>query len=236
VQLKLQERFMKGVSMTRPIKAFIFDLDGVITDTAEYHFLAWKALAEDLGITFTREDNEELKGVSRMDSLEKILEIGGRAADFTAEEKNALADKKNDHYLKLIQDITPSDLLPAIKELITDIKAKGLKLGMASASKNAFTVMESLGMKSEFDIIVDAKTVVNGKPHPEVFLRAAEMLEVEPEACIGVEDASAGVQAIKAAGMFAVAVGPKESFEKADLVYSSTAELALEKIIEVYNA
>jgi beta-phosphoglucomutase len=227
---------MKGVSMTRPIKAFIFDLDGVITDTAEYHFLAWKALAEDLGITFTREDNEELKGVSRMDSLEKILEIGGRAADFTAEEKNALADKKNDHYLKLIQDITPSDLLPAIKELITDIKAKGLKLGMASASKNAFTVMESLGMKSEFDIIVDAKTVVNGKPHPEVFLRAAEMLGVEPEACIGVEDAAAGVQAIKAAGMFAVAVGPKESFENADLVYSSTAELSLEKIIEVYKA
>lgn len=222
--------------MTRPLKAFIFDLDGVITDTAEYHFLAWKALAEDLGINFTREDNEELKGVSRMDSLEKILEIGGRTADFTAEEKEALAAKKNDHYLELIQDITPADLLPAIKELIADIKAKGLKLGLASASKNAFTVMDSLGMKSEFDIIVDAKTVVSGKPHPEVFLRAAEMLGVEPEACIGVEDAAAGVQAIKAAGMFAVAVGPKESFENADLVYLSTAELSLEKIIEIYNA
>ena len=221
--------------MTRPLKAFIFDLDGVITDTAEYHFLAWKALAEDLGITFTREDNEELKGVSRMDSLEKILELGGRSGDFSAEEKEALADKKNDHYLTLIQNITPADLLPAIKELIADIKAKGLKLGLASASKNAFTVMESLGMKSEFDIIVDAKTVVNGKPHPEVFLRAAEMLGVEPEACIGVEDAAAGVQAIKAAGMFAVAVGPKESFENADIVYASTAELSLEKIVEIYN-
>ncbi|ESU34458.1 hypothetical protein G3A_00975 [Bacillus sp. 17376] len=222
--------------MTRPLNAFIFDLDGVITDTAEYHFLAWKALAEDLGITFTREDNEELKGVSRMDSLEKILELGGRTGDFTAEEKDALADKKNDHYLSLIQNITPADLLPAIKELIADIKAKGLKLGLASASKNAFTVMESLGMKSEFDIIVDAKTVVNGKPHPEVFLHAAEMLGVEPEACIGVEDAAAGVQAIKSAGMFAVAVGPKESFENADIVYASTSELSLEKILEVYNA
>ncbi|RSD27236.1 beta-phosphoglucomutase [Mesobacillus subterraneus] len=222
--------------MTRPLKAFIFDLDGVITDTAEYHFLAWKALAEGLGITFTREDNEELKGVSRMDSLEKILEIGNRSGDFTAEQKEALAAKKNDHYLELIQDITPADLLPAIKELIADIKAKGLKLGMASASKNAFTVMESLGMKSEFDIIVDAKTVENGKPHPEVFLRAAEMLGVEPEACIGVEDAAAGVQAIKAAGMFAVAVGPKESFENADLVYASTAELSLKKILEEYHA
>ncbi len=221
--------------MTRPLQAFIFDLDGVITDTAEYHFLAWKALAEDLGITFTREDNEELKGVSRMDSLEKILELGGRTGDFSAEEKEALAEKKNEHYLTLIQNITPADLLPAIKELIADIKAKGLKLGLASASKNAFTVMESLGMKSEFDIIVDAKTVVNGKPHPEVFLRAAEMLGVEPEACIGVEDAAAGVQAIKSAGMFAVAVGPKESFENADIVYASTAELSFEKIVEVYN-
>ncbi|CAM3850088.1 beta-phosphoglucomutase [Mesobacillus thioparans] len=221
--------------MTRPLQAFIFDLDGVITDTAEYHFLAWKALAEDLGITFTREDNEELKGVSRMDSLEKILELGGRTGDFSAEEKEALAEKKNEHYLTLIQNITPADLLPAIKELIADIKAKGLKLGLASASKNAFTVMESLGMKSEFDIIVDAKTVVNGKPHPEVFLRAAEMLGVEPEACIGVEDAAAGVQAIKAAGMFAVAVGPTESFEIADIVYASTDELSFEKIVEVYN-
>ncbi|UYZ21978.1 beta-phosphoglucomutase [Mesobacillus jeotgali] len=221
--------------MTRLLKAFIFDLDGVITDTAEYHFLAWKALAEDLGITFTREDNEELKGVSRMDSLEKILELGGRSGDFSAQEKESLAEKKNEHYLTLIQNITPEDLLPAIKVLISDIKAKGLKLGLASASKNAFTVMESLGMKSEFDIIVDAKTVVNGKPHPEVFLRAAEMLGVEPEACIGVEDAAAGVKAIKSAGMFAVAVGPKESFENADIVYASTAELSLEKIVEVYN-
>jgi beta-phosphoglucomutase len=222
--------------MTRPLKAFIFDLDGVITDTAEYHFLAWKALAEDLGITFTREDNEELKGVSRMDSLEKILAIGGRENDFSAEEKDALADKKNDHYLTLIQNITTEDLLPAIKDLISAIKANGLKLGLASASKNAFTVMESLGMKSEFDIIVDAKTVVNGKPHPEVFLRAAEMLGVEPEACIGVEDAAAGVQAIKSAGMYAVAVGPKESFENADLVYGSTAELSFEEIVKEYNA
>lgn len=222
--------------MTKPLEAFIFDLDGVITDTAEYHFLAWQALAGDLGITFTREDNEELKGVSRMDSLEKILAIGFREADFTAEEKEHLAAKKNDHYLTLIQNITAADLLPGIKELIDDIKGQGLKLGMASASKNAFTVMESLGMRADFDIIVDAKTVVNGKPHPEVFLRAAEMLGVDPAACIGVEDAGAGVQAIKAAGMFAVAVGPKESFENADLVYDSTAQLLFAKIVEAYQS
>lgn len=221
--------------MTKSIEAFIFDLDGVITDTAEYHFLAWKALAEELGIVFTREDNEELKGVSRMDSLEKILLLGGRASDFSDAEKNELAARKNGHYVELIQDITPADLLPGIKELIADIKANGLKLGLASASKNAFTVMDSLGMKSQFDCIVDARTVVNGKPHPEVFLRAAEMLGVEPKSCIGIEDAAAGVQAIKSAGMFAVAIGPKESFKNADLVYASTAELSLDKILEACN-
>jgi len=221
--------------MTKSIEAFIFDLDGVITDTAEYHFLAWKALAEELGIVFTREDNEELKGVSRMDSLEKILLLGGRASDFSDAEKNDLAARKNGHYVELIQDITPADLLPGIKELIADIKANGLKLGLASASKNAFTVMDSLGMKSQFDCIVDARTVVNGKPHPEVFLRAAEMLGVEPKSCIGIEDAAAGVQAIKSAGMFAVAIGPKESFKNADLVYASTAELSLDKILEACN-
>ncbi|WP_210364313.1 beta-phosphoglucomutase [Bacillus sp. REN3] len=221
--------------MTKSIEAFIFDLDGVITDTAEYHFLAWKALAEELGIVFTREDNEDLKGVSRMDSLEKILLLGGRASDFSDAEKNELAARKNGHYVELIQDITPADLLPGIKELIADIKANGLKLGLASASKNAFTVMDSLGMKSQFDCIVDARTVVNGKPHPEVFLRAAEMLGVEPKSCIGIEDAAAGVQAIKSAGMFAVAIGPKESFKNADLVYASTAELSLDKILEACN-
>ncbi|SHS23520.1 beta-phosphoglucomutase family hydrolase [Mycobacteroides abscessus subsp. abscessus] len=212
------------------LDAFIFDLDGVITDTAEYHFLAWQALASDIGIIFTREDNELLKGISRMESLEKILELGGRSGDFSVEEKEVLASKKNDHYLTLITKITPSDILPGIKELLVAIKANGLKLGLASASKNAFTVMESLGLKNDFDVIVDAKTVINGKPHPEVFLTAAKLLGVEPESCIGVEDAVAGVEAIKAANMFAVAVGPKESFPLADVVYSETGELYFEKI------
>lgn len=212
------------------VDAFIFDLDGVITDTAEYHFFAWQALAGDIGVTFTREDNELLKGISRMESLEKILEIGGRLDDFSSEEKEVLASKKNDHYLSLITKITPSDILPGIKELLNAIKANGLKLGLASASKNAFTVMTSLGLKNEFDIIVDASTITNGKPDPEVFLTAAKLLGVSPENCIGVEDAVAGVEAIKAAGMFAVAIGPKESFPLADVVYSQTGELDFEKI------
>jgi beta-phosphoglucomutase len=222
--------------MKKPLDAFIFDLDGVITDTAEYHFLAWQVLANDLGITFTREDNERLKGISRMESLEIILEIGGRSSDFSETDKEALATKKNDHYLTLITKITPSDILPGIKDLLAAIKSNGLKLGLASASKNAFTVMESLGLKDEFDVIVDAKTIQNGKPDPEVFLTAAKLLDVKPEFCIGVEDAVAGVEAIKAAGMFAVAVGPKESFSLADTVYSETSELNFEEITGLFLA
>ncbi|MDZ5474411.1 beta-phosphoglucomutase [Bacillus sp. 31A1R] len=221
--------------MTKPLNAFIFDLDGVITDTAEYHFLAWQALAEDIGITFTREDNEELKGISRMESLEKILEIGGRTGDFSNEEKEALAAKKNDHYLTLIQKISPSDILPGMKEFIFTIKEKGLKLGLASASKNAFTVMEALGLKDEFDIIVDAKTVINGKPHPEVFLTAAKHLGVDPVTCIGVEDAVAGVEAIKGSNMFAVAIGPKEAFPKADMVYEKTEDVSFDEIVSKFQ-
>lgn len=220
----------------KPLEAVIFDLDGVITDTAEYHYLAWKALARDLEIEFTRKFNEELKGVSRMDSLEKILALGGKQGDFSGEEKEKLANKKNEHYLTLIQDITTADLLPGIEQLIGDIKAKGIKLGLASASKNAFTVMESLGMKEKFDVIVDAGKIQNGKPDPEIFLTAADMLGVDPGACIGVEDAAAGVEAIKGAGMFAVAIGPKENFENADLIYSSTSELNFDKIADIYSS
>lgn len=221
--------------MTKTLRAVIFDLDGVITDTAEYHYLAWKALAEDLGIPFTRGFNEELKGVSRMDSLEKILARGGKQHDFSNEEKEKLADQKNRHYLMLIKNITPSDILPGVKEFISEIKTRGIKIGLASASKNAYQVMESLRMKDQFDAIVDARKIKNGKPHPEIFLAAAKLLQVEPDECIGIEDAAAGVESIKRAGMFAVAIGAKENFPGADLVYSSTAELSFEKILEIYN-
>jgi beta-phosphoglucomutase len=221
--------------MSNHIQAFIFDLDGVITDTAEYHYLAWKALGEDIGIPFTREFNEELKGVSRMDSLEKILSLGNRQADFTQEEKEALAAKKNEHYVRLIANISPTDILPGITTLLSDIKEKGYKLGLASVSKNAFAVMESLELKDQFDVIVDAATIMKGKPDPEIFLTAAKLLNVEPKACIGIEDAVAGVDSIKGAGMFAVGVGSKESLAKADLIYTSTEELSLTEIITAFQ-
>lgn len=215
--------------------AIIFDLDGVITDTAEYHYLAWKALSEDLGIKFTREFNESLKGISRMDSLEKILIHGEKQHDFTEDEKLLLAEKKNAHYVRLIEGITPLDILPGINALIQQIKQEEIKIGLASVSKNAFTVMDRLGLTEQFQTIVDANSIKNGKPDPEIFLQAAKQLGVIPQTCIGIEDASAGVEAIIAAEMFAVGIGNKETLANADLVYSQTSELNFKEIIAAYN-
>lgn len=218
------------------VQAFIFDLDGVITDTAEQHYLAWKLLGEELGIPFDREFNETLKGVSRMDSLERILKLGNLQDDFTLEAKEALATKKNDHYKQLITSIKPDDVLPGIIDLLQAIRAEGLKIGLASASKNALTVIESLQIREYFDYIVDAATVKNSKPHPEVFLKAAEKLGVPYSACIGVEDAEAGVDAIKSADMFAVGVGSKGAMQEADLIVESTANLSLESILKAFGS
>ena len=210
------------------IKAVIFDLDGVITDTAEYHYLAWKQLGEELGIPFDRKFNEKLKGISRLESLELILNHGNRQNDFTSEEKVRLANKKNAHYVELIKQITPDDLLPGILPFLKELKGVNLKIAMASASKNAFTVTESLGIMEYFDHIVDASTVARSKPDPEVFLKAAWAVDVLPQYCIGIEDAQAGIVAIKEAGMFAVGIGDEKVLAEADVVYSTTEKLSLE--------
>ena len=211
-------------------EAIIFDLDGVITDTAEYHYLAWKQLGEDLGIPFDREFNETLKGVSRMDSLERILELGGRQNDFSLEEKEVLATKKNDHYVTLIQDVSPKDILPGIEQFLKHLRSEGYKIAMASASKNAFAVTNSLGLNDYFDHIVDAAKVVNSKPDPEVFLKAAIAVGVDPEKCIGVEDAAAGVTAINDAGMYSIAIGTDEGLNHAKIILASTDELTMDVI------
>lgn len=217
--------------MAPTIEAVIFDLDGVITDTAEYHYLAWKQLGEELDIPFDRDFNETLKGVSRTDSLERILTLGGKQDAFTDQEKSMLATKKNDHYVTLIQHISEQDILPGIIAFLDEIRDAGLKIGMASASKNALMVVEALGVRHYFDDIVDAATVAQSKPHPEVFLRAAEALDVAPERCIGVEDAAAGITAIHAAGMYAVGVGPETALHEADYRVDSTDLLSLEQIL-----
>ncbi|SMF51738.1 MULTISPECIES: beta-phosphoglucomutase [Paenibacillus] len=216
----------------KSLQAVIFDLDGVITDTAEYHYQAWKAIAEELNIPFTREFNENLKGVSRLDSLKLLLSQATTPVQYSDVEMEELATRKNNLYVKLIEKITPADLLPGISEFLTELREAGIKTGIASASKNAQTVLDGLGVTSWFDVIVDVTRLKNNKPDPEIFLTAAAQLQVEPSACIGVEDAVSGVDAIKAAGMFAVAIGDAKQFPKADIVLPNTAKLSLRNLME----
>lgn len=221
--------------MRKQVKAFIFDLDGVITDTAEFHYLAWKKLAEEIGIDFDRDDNEKLKGISRMESLERILQLGAKERSFTDVEKTELAGKKNSYYVQLIKQLTPEDRLPGMGELLVEIRESGYKIGLASVSKNALTVIRALRLDHQFDAIIDAATVRKGKPDPEIFLRAAEELGVLPEECIGIEDAEAGVEAIKHAGMFAVGIGSPQVLNKADVVYEHTSHLSLSELLKHYQ-
>ncbi|MGX6979607.1 beta-phosphoglucomutase [Vagococcus elongatus] len=213
------------------IKGFLFDLDGVITDSAEYHYRAWKKLAEKIDIKIDREFNEQLKGVDRMNSLERILKYGNKENDFTEQEKAALAVEKNDDYLTLIQLITPEDILPGIMELMNKIKEHDLKMGLTSASKNAPFILEKLGISEMFDIVVDPATLSKSKPDPEIFLKGAQLLGLEPSQCIGVEDAEAGIESIRKAGMFSVGVGDEVSMRDADYRVETTAQLDFDKIM-----
>ena len=205
--------------MSTRFKAVIFDLDGVITDTAHYHYLAWKRLADSVDAPFDEAFNEQLKGVDRMGSLELILARAPRT--YTPEEKRALADTKNAHYQELIATMSPGDLLPGALRALEEVRAAGLRIGLASVSKNAFTVLDRLGIRDRFDDVVDAALIRNSKPHPEIFLTAAEHLGVAPRDCLGVEDAAAGVASIKDAGMFAVGVGDARVLHRADRVIPS---------------
>lgn len=199
-----------------PLQAAIFDLDGVVVDTAKYHYLAWKRLADDLHVSFTPEDNERLKGVSRMQSLEIILELGGIVRD--DDQKAELAAKKNDWYLEYIRRITPSEILPGVVPLLTALRDHGIRLALASASKNAALILANLGIAALFDAVVDGNAVTKAKPDPEVFLAAARQLEAQPTRCVVFEDAVAGVEAGKRAAMFVVGVGQAGVLTQADIV------------------
>ncbi|MFZ6752158.1 beta-phosphoglucomutase [Undibacterium sp. Dicai25W] len=198
------------------IEAVIFDLDGVLADTAHFHFLAWRELAQTQGIDFDEAFNERLKGVDRMASLDLILRQSSR--NYTHEEKQVLANKKNQHYQQLTATITPADLLPGARAALEAVRSAGLKTGLASVSKNAFFILERLEIRDCFDDIVDAAFLTHTKPHPEIFLTAANHLGVDPSACIGVEDSLAGITSIKAAGMFALGIGSANVLTDADLV------------------
>lgn len=208
-------------------KGVLFDLDGVITDTAEYHYLAWKKLADELGITIDREFNEKLKGVSREDSLRLILEHGKRESDFSETEFQQLAKSKNDNYVEMIQAVSPKDVYPGILELLKELKNAGIKISLASASKNGPFLLKQMALTDYFDGIADPAKVAAGKPAPDIFILAAQVVGLDLDECIGIEDAQAGIAAIKACGALPVGVGQAEQLGDDIALVESTSELTL---------
>lgn len=210
------------------IQACIFDLDGVIVDTAVYHYQAWKRLANELGFDFTEAQNERLKGISRMRSLELILEWGG--IHKTAAEQQELATRKNEWYVEMINRMTPQEILPGAKEFLEQVRSAGLKTALGSASKNSSTILERTALLPLFDAIVDGNTVTASKPDPEVFLKGAAALSIAADHCVVFEDAIAGIAAAKAAGMKAVGIGDRDTLAGADIVVPGLKFMSIEKL------
>ena len=205
------------------MKAFIFDLDGVIVSTDGLHYRAWKALADEEGIYFDEKINDRLRGVSRMASLEIILERATRS--YTEDEKVAMAEKKNSVYRELLKVLTPADCLEGVRETLAALRAKGYKLAIGSSSKNTRTILEKIGYGDYFDAISDGNNIKNSKPDPEVFLKAAEYLGLAPEDCYVVEDAEAGIEAALAGGFTAIGVGGAAAYEKTQISLSHFSQL-----------
>ncbi|NMF66801.1 beta-phosphoglucomutase [Brasilonema octagenarum UFV-E1] len=207
-------------TMTLPdIRGVIFDLDGVLTDTAEYHYLGWQKLADEEGLPFNREANEDLRGVSRRESLLKI--VGKK--QYSEKQLQEMMDRKNRYYVDFIQTMTPGDLLPGTIALLDELKQAGIKIALGSASKNAQTVLEKLGIADRFDVVADGYSVQQPKPAPDLFLFAAQHLGLKPEQCVVVEDAAAGIEAALAAGMYAIGLGPSERVGSAHVVLPNLA-------------
>ena len=198
------------------IKACLFDLDGVIVDTAKFHYIAWKKLANEMGFDFSEQDNERLKGISRMASLDILLEIGKVIK--TDQEKEILAAQKNENYLSLITEMGPEEILPGAQEFLKECRRKNIKTALGSASKNAMTILNRLRITDLFDAIIDGTNTTMAKPHPEVFLKGAEALNIPPSQCVVFEDAEAGVEAALAAQMKCVGIGSPQNLGNAHLV------------------
>jgi len=214
-------------------KAFLFDLDGVIVDTAKYHFLAWKKIAGEIGFDFSEKENEKLKGISRVNSLELILKWAG--VEISQEQKSDLLVRKNELYLKKVNTITRADILPGILSTLEFLKEQKIKTGIGSASKNAGRILEALDLSAAFDVIVDGNHVSKSKPDPEVFTKGADALTVEYAECLVIEDSRAGLEAAKSVGMKTIAIGRAEELSIADYHCSNLSEYSLEhlnKIIE----
>lgn len=213
------------------IEACIFDLDGVIVDTAKFHFKAWKKLANQLGVAFDYADNEELKGVSRMGSLSYILEKGG--IQKTEEEMLALASMKNEWYLENVSELDRSEMLPGVLTFLENLKENDIKIALGSASKNAKMVLNKLNIEDYFMAVVDGNDVVNGKPNPEVFLKGAKQMGVQPKNTIVFEDAQKGIEAALAGDFTAVGIGNKDSLKNASFVMPGFDDFSLEKLYHI---
>ena len=210
------------------LRGCIFDLDGVIVDTAKYHFMAWRRLAKELGFEFTIEENEALKGVSRMTSLEILLRTGGVTVG--EKEKEVLAARKNAWYVEFISGMTPDEILPGSVRLLKSLRKAGILTAIGSASRNAGTILDRIGLREMFDVIVDGNKIQKAKPDPEVFLKGAEEMKLPPSCCIVFEDARAGIEAAIAGGMKSVGVGNPELLGRADLVIPDLKKITIREL------
>jgi beta-phosphoglucomutase len=215
------------------IKACLFDMDGVIVDTARFHFLAWQRLAESLSIPFTEVENEQLKGVSRVDSLERILSWGGLTLN--NEKKLELMELKNRWYLEYAEAVGPSDLMPGVLNLLQELQQQGVKIGLGSSSKNAIMILDRLGIQSFFDVIIDGNKTHLSKPHPEVFERGARELKLQPSEIVVFEDASSGVAAAKAGGFYCIGIGDPEVLAAADAVVPDLNGMSIARMHELLH-
>ncbi len=213
------------------IKAVIFDLDGVITETSNQHFEAWKAMANMIGVEIDMAFNESLKGISREVALKAILEYGGILGKYSKEEMEKLSFCKNEYYKQLISQFTPSNVFKGVVELFEYLRERDIKIAIGSASRNAPTLIKAMDLEQYIDYIVNPEDVKKGKPAPDIFLKAADVLGVKPSDCIGVEDAIAGIKAIKAAGMYSIGIGAVEVLKEADVVFERISEIDLNIII-----
>lgn len=208
----------------------IFDLDGVLVDTAKYHYIAWQLLADQLKIPFNEEDNEQLKGVSREESLNLLLALGEK--EYTPTERQRFTQKKNQDYLKQIEEMTSEEVLPGVKDTLNQLKQSGIKLAVGSASKNAGKILKVTNLLSYFDEVVDGNGVKKAKPDPEVFLFAAEKLKLEPSQCVVFEDSHAGCLAAKTANMYCVGIGMTSKLPAADIVIENLVDFDFNKIVK----
>lgn len=214
-------------------KACIFDLDGVIVDTVPAHYTAWKAMADEVGVDFDEKENENLKGVSRFESMKHILSLGN--IEKTDDEVNAYTERKNAIYVDIISSMTPEDILPGVVEFIDKLKANNIAIAIGSASKNTPVILKCVGLDKVFKVIVDGNQITKSKPNPEVFLKGAEQLGFAPNECIVLEDAISGVKAAKAGGMKCIGVGHPEVLSEADIVVDDLTSVDIDFLKALYS-